>query len=137
MPRVWRHGRYRLRARLSGAGQQRSRDRIRAAGGRRTGGPERAIGNFHRIAGSEDFAYFLQQRPGCFVRMGNGANQPLLHNAGYDFNDDNLTVGAAYWTRLVERYLPGGRAGSCHLKNALGGTPNCRRNIVAKALGLS
>ncbi|NYH97504.1 M20 aminoacylase family protein [Cupriavidus plantarum] len=68
-------------------------------------GPERAIGNFHRIAGSEDFAYFLQQRPGCFVRMGNGANQPLLHNAGYDFNDENLTVGAAYWTRLVERYL--------------------------------
>ncbi|ULX52762.1 amidohydrolase [Cupriavidus taiwanensis] len=58
-----------------------------------------------RIAGSEDFAYFLQQRPGCFVRLGNGANQPLLHNAGYDFNDDNLTVGAAYWTRLVERYL--------------------------------
>jgi hippurate hydrolase len=36
--------------------------------------------------------------------MGNGVNQPLLHNAGYDFNDDNLTVGAAYWTRLVERY---------------------------------
>ncbi|WP_373378959.1 M20 aminoacylase family protein [Cupriavidus nantongensis] len=58
-----------------------------------------------RIAGSEDFAYFLQERPGCFVRLGNGANQPLLHNAGYDFNDDNLTVGAAYWTRLVERYL--------------------------------
>ncbi|HBD37579.1 MAG TPA: amidohydrolase, partial [Cupriavidus sp.] len=70
-------------------------------------GPERAIANFHRIAGSEDFAYFLQQRPGCFVRMGNGVNQPLLHNAGYDFNDDNLTVGAAYWTRLVERYLAG------------------------------
>ncbi|MBV8271076.1 MAG: amidohydrolase [Cupriavidus sp.] len=68
-------------------------------------GPERAIANFPRIAGSEDFAYFLQQRPGCFVRMGNGANQPLLHNARYDFNDDNLTVGAAYWTRLVERYL--------------------------------
>ncbi|WP_019452011.1 M20 aminoacylase family protein [Cupriavidus sp. BIS7] len=68
-------------------------------------GPERAISNFPRIAGSEDFAYFLQERPGCFVRMGNGANQPLLHNAGYDFNDDNLTVGAAFWTRLVERYL--------------------------------
>ncbi|MNX99942.1 putative hydrolase YxeP [compost metagenome] len=70
-------------------------------------GPERAVPNFHRIAGSEDFAYFLQQRPGCFVRMGNGANQPLLHNAGYDFNDQNLTVGAAYWTRLAERYLDG------------------------------
>ena len=31
----------------------------------------------------------------------------MLHNASYDFNDDNLTVGAAYWTRLVERFLAG------------------------------
>ncbi|NOV26027.1 amidohydrolase [Cupriavidus necator] len=68
-------------------------------------GGARVVDQAARIAGSEDFAYFLQQRPGCFVRLGNGANQPLLHNAGYDFNDDNLTVGAAYWTRLVERYL--------------------------------
>jgi hippurate hydrolase len=29
----------------------------------------------------------------------------MLHNAKYDFNDDNLTVGAAFWTRLVERFL--------------------------------
>ncbi len=68
-------------------------------------GPDKVVANFPLIAGSEDFAYFLQQRPGCFVRMGNGAGQPLLHNAGYDFNDENLTVGAAYWARLVERYL--------------------------------
>jgi hippurate hydrolase len=30
----------------------------------------------------------------------------MLHNAGYDFNDDNIPVGAAYWTRLVERWMP-------------------------------
>ena len=58
------------------------------------------------IAGSEDFAYFLQQRPGCFLRVGNGQGQPMLHNAGYDFNDANIPVGAAFWTRLVERWLP-------------------------------
>ena len=29
----------------------------------------------------------------------------MLHNARYDFNDDNLTIGAAFWTRLVERFL--------------------------------
>ena len=29
----------------------------------------------------------------------------MLHNAAYDFNDANLSVGAAYWTRLVERFL--------------------------------
>jgi len=68
-------------------------------------GADKIIAPFGPIAGSEDFAYFLQQRPGCFVRVGNGAGQPMLHNAHYDFNDDNVTVGAAYWTRLVERYL--------------------------------
>ena len=71
-------------------------------------GPEQVIAPFAPIAGSEDFAYFLQQRPGCFVRLGNGAGKPMLHNAGYDFNDDNLTGGAAYWSRLVERFLRDG-----------------------------
>ncbi|WP_028534314.1 M20 aminoacylase family protein [Paludibacterium yongneupense] len=67
-------------------------------------GAEHVVAPFPAIAGSEDFAYFLQQRPGCFVRMGNG-DSAMLHNAAYDFNDANLAIGAAYWTRLVERYL--------------------------------
>ncbi|MGZ9067803.1 MAG: M20/M25/M40 family metallo-hydrolase, partial [Burkholderiales bacterium] len=60
-----------------------------------------------RITGSEDFAYMLEQRPGCLLRIGNGtgADIPLLHTARYDFNDENLTVGAAYWVRLAERFL--------------------------------
>jgi hippurate hydrolase len=29
----------------------------------------------------------------------------MVHNPKYDFDDANLAVGAAYWTRLVERYL--------------------------------
>ncbi|QGZ64667.1 M20 aminoacylase family protein [Paraburkholderia acidisoli] len=69
-------------------------------------GPEHVISPFPPIAGSEDFAYYLQKIPGCFVRLGNGENRPMLHNARYDFNDDNLTIGAAFWTRLVERFLP-------------------------------
>jgi hippurate hydrolase len=68
-------------------------------------GEEQVIAPFGPIAGSEDFAYFLQQRPGCFLRVGNGAGKPMLHNAHYDFNDDNVTIGGVYWTRLVERYL--------------------------------
>jgi len=65
------------------------------------------VADIDPITGSEDFAYMLQQRPGCLVRIGNGVgkNIPLLHTARYDFNDENLTVGAAYWTRLVERFL--------------------------------
>ncbi|MBB5392022.1 MULTISPECIES: M20 aminoacylase family protein [unclassified Herbaspirillum] len=70
-------------------------------------GEENVIAPFGPIAGSEDFAYFLQQRPGCFLRVGNGQGRPMLHNAHYDFNDENIPVGAAYWTRLVERWLAG------------------------------
>ncbi|MBI0331195.1 M20 aminoacylase family protein [Burkholderia plantarii] len=59
------------------------------------------------LMGSEDFAYLLQQRPGSFVRIGNGVGEDgcMVHNPHYDFNDRNLPIGAAFWTRLVERYL--------------------------------
>ncbi|CAB3638556.1 Hippurate hydrolase [Paraburkholderia sediminicola] len=59
------------------------------------------------LMGSEDFAYMLQERPGCFLRIGNGpADQGrTLHSPNYDFNNENLAVGAAFWSRLAERYL--------------------------------
>jgi len=68
-------------------------------------GPERVISPFPPVTGSEDFAYYLEKKPGCFLRLGNGADSPMLHNPRYDFNDELLTVGAAYWTRLTERFL--------------------------------
>lgn len=63
--------------------------------------------NMEMLMGSEDFAYMLQARPGCFLRIGNGSadNGRGLHSPHYDFNNQNLTVGAAFWSRLVERYL--------------------------------
>ena len=57
------------------------------------------------IPGSEDFAYFLEHKPGCFLRLGNGEGSAFLHNPKYDFNDASLTTGAALWARLAERYL--------------------------------
>ena len=59
------------------------------------------------LMGSEDFAFMLEQRPGSFLRLGNGVGEDgcMVHNPHYDFNDRNLPVGAAYWARLVERYL--------------------------------
>jgi hippurate hydrolase len=68
-------------------------------------GAQRVVAPFGPVTGSEDFAYYLQHKPGCFLRLGNGESCPMLHNAKYDFDDANLTVGAAYWTRLVERFL--------------------------------
>jgi hippurate hydrolase len=66
---------------------------------------EQVVAPFPPVPGSEDFAYYLQHKPGCFLRLGNGEGGAMLHHPKYDFNDAILPVGAAYWTRLVERYL--------------------------------
>jgi len=58
--------------------------------------------------GSEDFAYMMQVRPGAYVRLGNGTGVDggcMVHNPGYDFNDKALPIGAAYWVKLVQRFL--------------------------------
>jgi amidohydrolase len=59
---------------------------------------------------AEDFAYMLEQRPGCYAWIGNGPaeSQAGLHGPRYDFNDEVLSTGAAYWVRLVEGALPVG-----------------------------
>ncbi len=56
---------------------------------------------------SEDFAFMLQARPGCYVWLGSGAgdNPPGLHNPRYDFNDEVLAIGASYWVTLAEQQL--------------------------------
>jgi hippurate hydrolase len=72
-------------------------------------GPDQVTLQAPAVSGSEDFAYMLEQRPGCYLFIGNGAGDSAgacaVHNAGYDFNDDNIVVGAAYWACLAERFL--------------------------------
>jgi len=58
-----------------------------------------------KLMGSEDFAEMLEQKPGSYVFLGNGLDCPMVHNPKYDFDDDNIVIGAAYWSLLVERYL--------------------------------
>jgi hippurate hydrolase len=57
--------------------------------------------------GAEDFAFMLEQKPGCYVWIGNGPsdNERVLHSPHYDFNDEVLPIGASYWARLVETTL--------------------------------
>jgi hippurate hydrolase len=57
--------------------------------------------------GSEDFAYMLEEKPGCYLFIGNGSTTGgcVIHNPAYDFNDDILALGASYWVRLTEQYL--------------------------------
>jgi hippurate hydrolase len=56
--------------------------------------------------GSEDFAWMLQDNPGCYIRVGNGEGEDggcVVHNPNYDFNDDAIIFGASYWATLVEQ----------------------------------
>lgn len=71
-------------------------------------GEDRVTRHAERQVGSEDFAYMLQQRPGALIRIGNGPAEAdaRLHNPKYDFNDNNLLLGATFWERLVSHCLP-------------------------------
>jgi len=57
--------------------------------------------------GAEDFAYYGEHVPACFVRIGqrDATHTASLHHPTYDFNDAALPVGAAYWSKLVEQEL--------------------------------
>jgi hippurate hydrolase len=66
--------------------------------------------------GSEDFAFMLLARPGCYAFIGNGDGSHregghgmgpcMLHNPSYDFNDELIPLGGSYWVKLVQRFLP-------------------------------
>ncbi|ABR59031.1 M20 aminoacylase family protein [Sinorhizobium medicae] len=57
--------------------------------------------------GSEDFAYMLKERPGSYFFLGSRVTgeEKSLHHPGYNFNDDLLPIGVAFWTELAEAYL--------------------------------
>jgi len=71
---------------------------------------EKLVGREKTIAipfpslGGEDFSYFLQQVPGCFVRFGaakEGHDSMLSHSPRFDFDEEVLRVGAAYMSELT------------------------------------
>lgn len=65
--------------------------------------------------GAEDFSFMLQQKPGCYVWIGNGTGDHrsgghgsgpcMLHNGSYDFNDSIIPIGATYWVNLAKKWL--------------------------------
>jgi len=54
------------------------------------------------VMASEDFGAMLR-----FIgnRGESGKGGAMLHNAAYDFNDDIIPTGVAYWVQLVETYF--------------------------------
>ncbi len=68
---------------------------------------EKVRTSFPPSTAGDDFAFFGQNAPGCYVWLGNGpaVDGALHHNTAYDFNDEALGYGVAYWVSLVEREL--------------------------------
>lgn len=62
--------------------------------------------------GAEDFGAFLTLKPGCYIFVGQGENDPnsphsqSVHSPFYDYNDEILPIAASYFAKLVEKTLP-------------------------------
>ena len=70
-------------------------------------GKDKVTSNIQPSMVSEDFSCLLEQRPGCYAWLGSGSETTgrALHNPHYDFNDEILPIGVAYWVRLVQTLL--------------------------------
>ena len=59
---------------------------------------------------SEDFGFYTQLRPGAFFFFCTkvAENEPMLHNAKFNFKDEIIESAAGFWSQLAED-----RLGSC------------------------
>jgi hippurate hydrolase len=73
-------------------------------------GEDNVIRDLSPSMGAEDFAFMLQEKPGCYVRLGQGGGPSncFLHNSRYDFNDAVIPLGAAFFAALAEARMPRG-----------------------------
>lgn len=78
----------------------------------RVSGADRVNDQMTPLTAGEDFSWMLQKRPGAFVFIGNGRRigdgGGHLHMPNYDFNDDALAYGIAYWLAVVDEELGAG-----------------------------
>ena len=55
--------------------------------------------------GGEDFGYYMQHVPGCYVRFGTarvGVEQYPAHSSKFDFDEEALATGAAYYHAVAK-----------------------------------
>ena len=78
---------------------------IALAAMRAVAGADKVRDDLKPVMGSEDFAFVLRRVPGAYIFIGNGATAPVHHPA-YDFNDDAIPHGVAFWSELASLVLP-------------------------------
>ncbi len=71
-------------------------------------GPENVRDDVDPTMGGEDFAFMLNEKPGCYLWLGQGggSSSENVHHPQYDFNDSVLPIGASVLARLVEELQP-------------------------------
>jgi len=72
---------------------------------RAVAGPEQVRDDVKPVMGSEDFSFMLRRVPGAYIFIGNGDTAPV-HHPKYDFNDQAIPYGVAYWVEIARRTLP-------------------------------
>jgi amidohydrolase len=71
-------------------------------------GEDNVVRDLPPSMGAEDFSFMLRERPGCYLRLGQGGGPSncFLHNSRYDFNDAVIPLGAAFFAALAEARMP-------------------------------
>lgn len=68
-------------------------------------GPERVVPLKTANMGGEDFADYLEHVPGCYIRFGAqvpGRESFPAHSSRFDFDEDAMAIGAAWFVRVAE-----------------------------------
>ncbi|MFP4313312.1 MAG: M20 aminoacylase family protein [Alphaproteobacteria bacterium] len=75
-------------------------------------GAENVNDNVDPCMGGEDFGAMIMDRPGAYVWVGQGEDDPAsnhnqgLHTPRYDFNDDIIPTVVEYFSKIVEKSMP-------------------------------
>jgi len=76
-------------------------------------GEKRVVDAIPVSMGGEDFSFYLQEVPGCFIRLGiapaQGSDKVVpLHHPAFDFNDDALATGVSLFCAIAQNWPVGG-----------------------------
>ena len=67
-------------------------------------GEENAVPLHSSNMGGEDFAYYIREVPGCYVRLGAqapGTEGHPVHSSKFDFDEDVLPIGARFFSEVA------------------------------------
>lgn len=71
-------------------------------------GKEKVIALGKPSMGGEDFSYYLQKIPGCFVRfgaVGRGSAAATSHSSTFNFDEEVIRVGAAFFAHVARKAI--------------------------------